>query len=121
MTTDTFPKHALVQKETFSIGGITKGSGMIAPNMGTMLAFIYTDAEIGAKPLTQALKLATRRTFNRVVVDGDMSTNDIALCTATGESGKVNPAEFSVLLRSAAVSLPYRLQQMVKGHQNCSK
>ena len=95
LTTDTFPKHALVQKETFTIGGITKGSGMIAPNMGTMLAFIYTDADIGAKPLTQALKLATRRTFNRVVVDGDMSTNDIALCTATGESGKANPAEFS--------------------------
>jgi glutamate N-acetyltransferase/amino-acid N-acetyltransferase len=95
LTTDTFPKHALVQKETFTIGGITKGSGMIAPNMGTMLAFIYTDADIGVKPLTQALRLATRRTFNRIVVDGDMSTNDIALCTATGESGKANPAEFS--------------------------
>ena len=95
LTTDTFPKHALVKKETFTIGGITKGSGMIAPNMGTMLAFIYTDADVSAKTLTQALKLATRRTFNRVVVDGDMSTNDIALCTATGESGKVNPDEFS--------------------------
>ncbi len=94
MTTDTFPKHALVQKETFTIGGITKGSGMIAPNMGTMLAFIYTDADIGAKALSQALKQATRRTFNRVVVDGDMSTNDIALCTATGESGKVHQSEF---------------------------
>jgi glutamate N-acetyltransferase/amino-acid N-acetyltransferase len=95
MTTDTFPKHALVQNESFSIGGITKGSGMIAPNMGTMLAFIYTDADIGAKTLSQTLKQATRRTFNRVVVDGDMSTNDIALCTATGESGKVNRDEFS--------------------------
>jgi glutamate N-acetyltransferase / amino-acid N-acetyltransferase len=95
LTTDTFPKHALVQKETFTIGGITKGSGMIAPNMGTMLAFIYTDADIAAKNLKEALKLATKRTFNRVVVDGDTSTNDIALCTATGESGKVNPAEFS--------------------------
>jgi len=98
MTTDTFPKHALVQKETFSIGGITKGSGMIAPNMGTMLAFIYTDADIDAKPLSQSLKQATQRTFNRVVVDGDMSTNDIALCTATAESGKVNHAEFSLAL-----------------------
>ena len=77
MTTDTFPKHALIQKETFSIGGITKGSGMIAPNMGTMLAFIYTDADVAAKPLSQSLKQATKRTFNRVVVDGDMSTNDI--------------------------------------------
>jgi glutamate N-acetyltransferase/amino-acid N-acetyltransferase len=98
MTTDTFEKHALVQRETFTVGGITKGSGMIAPNMGTMLAFIYTDAGIGAKPLLQALRQATRRTFNRVVVDGDTSTNDIALCTATGEAGKVNPAEFSPAL-----------------------
>jgi glutamate N-acetyltransferase/amino-acid N-acetyltransferase len=98
MTTDTFPKHALVQKETFTVGGITKGSGMIAPNMGTMLAFIYTDVDIGAEPLSQALKQATKRTFNRVVVDGDMSTNDIALCTATGEAGKANPAEFSTAL-----------------------
>ena len=105
MTTDTFPKHALVQKETFSIGGITKGSGMIAPNMGTMLAFIYTDADVAAKPLSQALKQAAQRTFNRVVVDGDMSTNDIALCTATAESGKVNQTEFSLTLEECCRSL----------------
>jgi glutamate N-acetyltransferase/amino-acid N-acetyltransferase len=66
--------------------------------MGTMLAFIYTDAEIEAKPLKEALKLATKRSFNRVVVDGDTSTNDIALVTATGESGKVNETEFSAAL-----------------------
>jgi glutamate N-acetyltransferase / amino-acid N-acetyltransferase len=109
MTTDTFPKHALVQKETFSIGGITKGSGMIAPNMGTMLAFIYTDADVGAKTLSQALKQATQRTFNRVVVDGDMSTNDIALCTATAESGKVNYAEFSIALEECCRSLAQQI------------
>ena len=105
MTTDTFAKHALVQRETFTVGGITKGSGMIAPNMGTMLAFIYTDADIGTKALQQALKQATRRTFNRVVVDGDMSTNDIALCTATGEAGTVKPAEFSPALEECCRSL----------------
>jgi len=105
MTTDTFPKHALVEKETFSVGGITKGSGMIAPNMGTMLAFIYTDADIGAKPLKESLKMATKRSFNRVVVDGDMSTNDIAICTATGESGKVKPTEFSIALEECCRSL----------------
>ena len=98
MTTDTFPKHALVERETFSVGGIAKGSGMIAPMMGTMIAFVYTDAEIGEKPLAGALKRATKRTFNRVVVDGDTSTNDIALCTATGEAGKVNAQEFSAAL-----------------------
>jgi len=105
MTTDLYPKHALVEKETFTVGGITKGSGMIAPNMGTMLAFIYTDAEIGAKPLADALKQATRRSFNRVVVDGDTSTNDIALCTATGEAGKVKAAEFSSALEECCRSL----------------
>jgi len=63
-----------------------------------MIAFLYTDAEIGDKRLGGALRLATRRTFNRVVVDGDTSTNDIALCTATGEAGKVRPMEFSEAL-----------------------
>jgi len=105
MTTDTIQKHALVEKEGFCIGGITKGSGMIAPNMGTMLAFIYTDAEIGAKPLSDALKLATRRSFNRVVVDGDTSTNDIALCTATGDAGNVKAAEFSAALEECCRAL----------------
>jgi len=98
MTTDTKPKHALVRREGFTIGAIAKGSGMIAPNMGTMLSFIYTDAEIGAEPLKDALKLAASRTYNRVVVDGDTSTNDIALCTATGEAGKVNTKEFGTAL-----------------------
>src|SRR5512145_944420 len=105
MTTDLVQKHALVKREGFTIGGITKGSGMIAPNMGTMLAFIYTDAGIGAKPLADALRLATKRSFNRVVVDGDTSTNDIALCTATGEAGKVKPAEFAAALEECCRSL----------------
>jgi len=120
MTTDTFAKHALVQRETFTVGGITKGSGMIAPNMGTMLAFIYTDADIGTKALQQALKQATRRTFNRVVVDGDMSTNDIALCTATGEAGTVKPAEFSPALEECCRSLARQIaaDEMAKVPQN---
>ena len=109
MTTDLYPKHALVKKETFTVAGITKGSGMIAPNMGTMLAFIYTDAEIGQKPLSAALKLATKRTFNRVVVDGDTSTNDIALLTATGESGKVDAAEFSGALEECCRMLAQQI------------
>ena len=118
MTTDTFPKHALVEKEGFCIGGITKGSGMIAPNMGTMLAFIYTDAEIGAKPLSDTLKQAARRSFNRVVVDGDTSTNDIALCTATGEAGKVKTAEFSLALEECCRSLA---EQIAKDGEGATK
>ncbi|MGB9176415.1 MAG: bifunctional glutamate N-acetyltransferase/amino-acid acetyltransferase ArgJ [Methanoregula sp.] len=118
MTTDTFQKHALVEKEGFCIGGITKGSGMIAPNMGTMLAFIYTDAEIGAKPLSDALRQATRRSFNRVVVDGDTSTNDIALCIATGEAGKVKAAEFSAALEECCRSLA---EQIAKDGEGATK
>lgn len=118
MTTDTFPKHALVKKETFTVAGITKGSGMIAPNMGTMLAFIYTDAEIGAKPLKEALKRATQRSFNRVVVDGDTSTNDIALCTATGEAGKVSEAEFSPALEECCRLLA---EQIARDGEGASK
>jgi glutamate N-acetyltransferase / amino-acid N-acetyltransferase len=118
MTTDTIQKHALVKKEGFCIGGITKGSGMIAPNMGTMLAFIYTDAEIGAKPLSDALKLAARRSFNRVVVDGDTSTNDIALCTATGEAGKVKAAEFSSALEECCRMLA---EQIAKDGEGATK
>lgn len=118
MTTDTIQKHALVEKEGFCIGGITKGSGMIAPNMGTMLAFIYTDAEIGVKPLSDALRQATRRSFNRVVVDGDTSTNDIALCTATGEAGKVKAAEFSAALEECCRSLA---EQIAKDGEGATK
>jgi glutamate N-acetyltransferase/amino-acid N-acetyltransferase len=118
MTTDTFPKHALVQREGFSVGGITKGSGMIAPNMGTMLAFIYTDAEIGAKPLAEALRTAARRSFNRVVVDGDTSTNDIALCTATGGAGKVKITEFSAALEECCRSLA---EQIAKDGEGATK
>lgn len=109
MTTDLFEKHALVQRETFSVGGITKGSGMIAPNMGTMLAFIYTDAEVGATDLQASLKLAVKRTFNRVVVDGDESTNDIALCTSTGLRGRVNLQEFQKALEECCRSLAVQI------------
>jgi glutamate N-acetyltransferase/amino-acid N-acetyltransferase len=109
MTTDLTEKHALIEKEDFSVGGITKGSGMIAPNMGTMLAFLYTDADITAGNLKAALKNATNRTFNRVVVDGDMSTNDITLCTATGLAGKVKAEEFMMALEECCRNLAIQI------------
>ena len=91
MTTDLVPKGIAVEVETakgkFRIGGITKGSGMIEPNMGTMLAFIYTDLEIQKEKLDAAFKDAIGKTFNMIVVDGDTSTNDMCLITATGKSG----------------------------------
>jgi glutamate N-acetyltransferase/amino-acid N-acetyltransferase len=109
MTTDTFPKHALVDAGDFSVGGITKGSGMIAPNMGTMLAFIYTDAALDQGQLGEALRQATRRSFNRVVVDGDTSTNDIALCTATGEAGRVRFKKLCAALEDCCRSLAQQI------------
>jgi len=115
MTTDLTEKHALERRETFSVGGITKGSGMIAPNMGTMLAFIYTDAQVPAGELRESIKLAADRTFNRVVVDGDTSTNDICLITATGSAGKVNKKEFQDALEACCRSLAIQIAEDGEG------
>lgn len=92
MTTDTVPKEFAIEitlenGKNVKIGAITKGVGMIAPNMGTMLAFLATDAQIDAKYLKTALKKACDDSFNMIVVDGDESTNDTALILANGVSG----------------------------------
>ncbi len=91
MTTDTFPKGAYAQAEIdgvpVKIAGIAKGSGMIAPDMATMLAFVVTDAAIAPAALQTLVSLYTRSTFNCVTVDGDRSTNDTLLLFATGASG----------------------------------
>ncbi|MBI4536092.1 MAG: bifunctional glutamate N-acetyltransferase/amino-acid acetyltransferase ArgJ, partial [Ignavibacteriae bacterium] len=91
MTTDTFAKELAVRVSIdgveVTLGGMAKGSGMIAPNMATMLAFITTDANISSELLTHALKRATDRSFNRITVDGDTSTNDMVLILANGMAG----------------------------------
>jgi len=91
MTTDTFPKGSYAEAEIdgvkVRIGGICKGSGMIAPDMATMLAFVVTDAAISPGALQNLCNLYTRNTFNAVTVDGDRSTNDTLLLFATGASG----------------------------------
>ncbi|MEA1906583.1 MAG: bifunctional glutamate N-acetyltransferase/amino-acid acetyltransferase ArgJ [Euryarchaeota archaeon] len=95
MTTDTYPKEFAVELLSgVRIGGITKGSGMICPNMATMLAFIYTDADLPHEMLVSCLKRAVNRSFNMIVVDGDTSTNDMVLLTATAESGTPDRDEF---------------------------
>lgn len=87
MTTDLVYKESAVELESgVRIGGIAKGSGMIEPNMGTMLSFIYTDASLPADVLEGCLKRSVDKSFNMIVVDGDTSTNDIVLLTATGAS-----------------------------------
>ena len=91
MTTDTYMKEAAVRVAIdgteVTIGGMAKGSGMIAPNMATMLAFITTDAALAPDALQTALRRANDRSFNRITVDGDMSTNDMALMMANGAAG----------------------------------
>ena len=91
MTTDTFPKGAFAEADidgvTVRIAGVAKGSGMIAPDMATMLSFIATDATIAPAALQTLVSLYTRSTFNVVTVDGDRSTNDTCLLFATGQAG----------------------------------
>ncbi|OKY78278.1 MAG: N-acetylglutamate synthase ARgJ [Candidatus Methanohalarchaeum thermophilum] len=89
-TTDTFCKEIAVEGSGYRIGAIAKGSGMIEPNMGTMLALIYTDLELGGQELDEFLKKSVRETFNLVVVDGETSTNDSALLVSTGKSNKTH-------------------------------
>jgi len=95
MTTDTYPKEISVQTtltdgSIVKIGGIIKGSGMIAPNMGTMLCFITTDVTGSGADLKEALKRAVSKSFNMVVVDGDESTNDTVILMSSGKSGKID-------------------------------
>ncbi len=91
MTTDTYPKGAVrtveVGGKTVTVAGIAKGSGMIAPDMGTMLVYIFTDAQIGFDDLQPLVKGACDGTFNCITVDSDTSTSDTLLVAATGASG----------------------------------
>ncbi len=88
MTTDTRPKLASVRLSSgVTIAGIAKGAGMIAPNMATMLGLIVTDAAIANDALASMVRTAVEKSFNRIVVDGDMSTNDTVLVLANGASG----------------------------------
>ncbi|MFC1816567.1 bifunctional glutamate N-acetyltransferase/amino-acid acetyltransferase ArgJ [Thermodesulfobacteriota bacterium] len=99
MTTDTVPKvvsqQGRIEDKTFTITGIAKGSGMIHPDMATMLCFIFTDIEISADMLPDTLYKAVERSFNRITIDGDTSTNDTVLIMANGQSqaGISNPAQ----------------------------
>lgn len=91
MTTDTRPKGACVQfvyeGQTITVTGISKGAGMIMPNMATMLGFVATDAAVDADLLQTMLTEAADLTFNRITIDGDTSTNDSCMLIATGKSG----------------------------------
>ncbi|HSI78661.1 MAG TPA: bifunctional glutamate N-acetyltransferase/amino-acid acetyltransferase ArgJ [Lunatimonas sp.] len=91
LTTDTFAKEGFVEFEwegnTISLGGVAKGSGMIHPNMATMLAFVATDIDIDEKLLQKTLQYCVDRSFNMITVDGDTSTNDMVAILANGLAG----------------------------------
>jgi len=97
MTSDTKKKEIAVELElhgkTVRIGGIAKGAGMIDPNMATMLCFVTTDAAISKKLLQQATSDAVEQSFNRITIDGDMSTNDTVLVLANGAAGNTPLAD----------------------------
>jgi len=126
MTTDPFPKEYAVRVTTsrgsFSIGGMAKGSGMIEPNMATMLGFITTDAQVPPPLLHRALVESARDTFNAITVDGECSTNDSLFAMASGNSGvsiteELYPALLDGLL---AVSRPLALG-IVRGGEGATK
>ena len=107
MTTDTKEKQSAVRVETpqgiFSVGGTAKGSGMIHPNMATMLGFICTDARIGSELLDKTVKQTIDRTFNNLTIDGDTSTNDMVLVLANGASAVSISSESDLLLFEKAL------------------
>lgn len=122
MTTDTFPKLATASVEIagkrVTINGIAKGSGMIAPDMATMLAFVFTDAAIDAKTLQDIFARCNARSFNCTTVDGDTSTSDTAMIFATGKAGNKSVDGFEQALLKVMQDLA---KQVVRDGEGASK
>ncbi len=110
MTTDTVPKEAVVEGAGWSIGGMAKGAGMLAPGLATMLVVLTTDAELPADALQGALREATRLSFDRADSDGCMSTNDTVILMSSGASGVApGAAEFTAALTALCQDLAAQL------------
>src|SRR5437763_6860818 len=105
LTTDHQAKEMVIRGSTFTLGGMAKGCGMIAPNMATMLAFLTTDADVPRSLMQRTLKAASDATFNTLNVDGATSTNDTAILFASGKRGKADPHEFANALLAACRGL----------------
>lgn len=116
MTTDTRPKTVVVEREGWRIGGMAKGAGMLAPGLATMLVVLTTDAHVASDVLDDALRAATRITFDRLDSDGCMSTNDQVTLMASGASGVAPaPAAFAAAVTEACASLAVQLQEDAEG------
>ncbi len=116
LTTDSHPKRTIVAGDGWSIGGMAKGAGMLAPGLATMLVVITTDAVVDSATLDAALRAATRVTFDRLDSDGCMSTNDQVTLMASGASG-ITPsdAEFAAAVRQVCDELAQLLQEDAEG------
>jgi glutamate N-acetyltransferase/amino-acid N-acetyltransferase len=117
MTTDIRAKEVAIEHRGLRVAGIVKGAGMIEPNVATMLCFLYTDADFPANVLRDCLKDAVKDSFNMLTVDGDTSTNDTVLLTATGKARGV-VEDFQEALRYVCVDLA---RQMARDGEGASK
>jgi glutamate N-acetyltransferase/amino-acid N-acetyltransferase len=115
LTTDHNAKETLVQGSTFTLGGMAKGCGMIAPNMATMLAFLTTDADVSAEEMTRILRDASDRTFNTLNVDGATSTNDTVILLASARRGRPDMSEFADAVHQACEDLTYQMARDAEG------
>ena len=126
LTTDTRPKGASLKVNfgdaEVTITGISKGSGMIKPNMATMLGFVATDAIVDEELLHRALRLATEKSFNRITVDSDTSTNDAVILTATGASSvEINENNFDLFLTKLTEVFVSLAQAIIRDGEGASK
>ncbi len=115
LTTDHKAKEAVVKGSTFTLGGMAKGCGMIAPDMATMLAFLTTDADVSADEMTKILRDASDRTFNTLNVDGATSTNDSAILLASARRGRPDMAEFADAVHKACEDLTLQMARDAEG------
>jgi glutamate N-acetyltransferase / amino-acid N-acetyltransferase len=115
LTTDHRPKEAVVKGSTFTLGGMAKGCGMIAPDMATMLAYLTTDADVPREDLRRILKDAVGRTFNTLDVDGATSTNDTVILLANGRAGEPDLAEFADAVHKLCEDLTLQMAKDAEG------
>ncbi len=119
MTTDSHPKQCIVQGEGFTVGGMAKGAGMLAPALATMLVYLTTDADVDAQTCDRALRAATTVTFDRLDSDGCMSTNDTVLLLASGASGtRPDYDRFAAAVRDACHDLALQLLADAEGAEH---
>lgn len=114
-TTDTRRKEVVVAGEGFTVGGMAKGAGMLAPNLATMLAVLTTDAEADPAALQRALKDGVAATFNALTVDGCTSTNDSVILLASGLSGPVQPDPLAEAVTAGCADLAAQLADDAEG------